>query len=294
MSATVDGAPTANGVPTKLSFLTNNGTVRIARAELSSAGIWKTDNLGALSGTTINVVDDNNITIGDVRLNADGLSTINTNASLTLSANGTGSVNIESVRIIGNTISVTDSTILNIESLQISGSTISTTDSSDITVSQASTFSSNLTVDGTLTVSDSIVQNNPNRDYVSTTLQTQGVARVVEGVQNGTYTQLVTNTPETYTTISYNSTTYKGCRAIFKVHQSTNVYIAEVLLVNDTTAVTIVNAQATAATINFSIIGSITADYDSATGSIRLRPITSSSITSGLNLFWTVSYQLFT
>ena len=294
LSATVDGAPTANGVPTKLSFLTNNGTVRIARAELSSAGIWKTDNLGALSGTTINVVDDNNITIGDVRLNADGLSTINTNASLTLSANGTGSVNIESVRIIGNTISVTDSTILNIESLQISGSTISTTDSSDITVSQASTFSSNLTVDGTLTVSDSIVQNNPNRDYVSTTLQTQGVARVVEGVQNGTYTQLVTNTPETYTTISYNSTTYKGCRAIFKVHQSTNVYIAEVLLVNDTTAVTIVNAQATAATINFSIIGSITADYDSATGSIRLRPITSSSITSGLNLFWTVSYQLFT
>jgi hypothetical protein len=105
---------------------------------------------------------------------------------------------------------------------------------------------------------------------------------------------LVTNTAETYTTISYNSTIYKGCRATFKVHQSTNVYISEVLLVNDTTTVTIVNAQATAAAINFSIIGSITADYDSASGTIRLRPITSTSITSGLNLFWTVSYQLFT
>jgi hypothetical protein len=246
LSATVDGAPTANGVPTKFSFITNNGTSQATRAELSSAGIWKVDSITAYT----------------------------TNSDIAISGNGSGNVNIESVKI--------------------SGSTISTTDSSGITVSQASTFSSNLTVDGTLTIGDSIVQNNPNRDYVSTTLQTQGVARVVSGVQNGTYTQLVTNTPETYTTISYNSTIYKGCRAIFKVNQSTNVYIAEVLLVNDTTTVTIVNAQATAATINFSIIGSITADYDSATGSIRLRPITSSSITSGLNLFWTVSYQLFT
>ena len=293
-SVVVDGVPTLNNIPTKFTFLTNNGSSTAVRAELSSAGIWKTNSLGAFSGTTINVVDNDTITLGDVRLSQNGLSTINTNASLILSANGTGSVDIESVRIQGNTISVTDSTILNIESLQISGSTISTTDSSGITVSQASTFSSNVTVDGTLTVGDSIVQNSANKDYVSTTLQTQGVDRVVSGVQNGTYTQLVTSTPETYTTISYNSTTYKGCRAIFKVHQSTNVYIAEVLLVNDTTAVTIVNAQATAATINFSIIGSITADYDSATGTIRLRPITSSSVTSGLNLFWTVSYQLFT
>jgi hypothetical protein len=274
-SVVVDGVPTLNNIPTKFTFLTNNGSSTAVRAELSSTGIWKTNSIGAFSGTTISVVDNNTITLGDVRLSQDGLSTINTNASLILSANGTGSVNIESLRIIG--------------------STISTTDSSGITVSQASTFSSNLTVDGTLTVGDSIVQNNPNRDYVSTTLQTQGVDRVVSGVQNGTYTQLVTNTPETYTTISYNSTIYKGCRATFKVHQFTNVYIAEVLLVNDTTTVTIVNAQAAAATSGATnLISSITADYDSATGTIRLRPITSSSITSGLNLFWTVSYQLFT
>jgi|LakMenEpi03Aug12_release.lakeMendotaPanAssembly.Ray.scaffolds.fasta_scaffold08017_18 hypothetical protein len=275
ITARVSGAVSLGIVPGELTFDTRSTAgVLSEKAALTSDGIWKINQLGALSGTTINVVDNNTITLGDVRLSQDGLSTINTNATLILSANGTGSVDIESLRIIG--------------------STISTTDSSSITVSQASTFSSNLTVDGTLTVGDSIVQNNANRDYVSTTLQTQGVARVVEGVQNGTYTQLVTNTAETYTTISYNSTIYKGCRATFKVHQSTNVYISEVLLVNDTTTVTIVNAQATAAAINFSIIGSITADYDSASGTIRLRPITSTSITSGLNLFWTVSYQLFT
>ena len=200
---------------------------------------------------------------------------LTTNGNITVQGNGSGAVNIEAVRI--------------------TGSTISTTDSSSITVSQASTFSSNLTVDGTLTVSDSIVQNNPNRDYVSTTLQTQGVARVVEGVQNGTYTQLVTNTPETYTTISYNSTTYRGGRATIKVSWgSTVIFIGEVLLANSPTAVTIVNAQTTAATIGSSPVSSVTADYDSETSSIRLRPITSSSITSGANYNWTVSYQLFT
>jgi hypothetical protein len=182
ITARVSGAVSLGIVPGELTFDTRSTAgVLSEKAALTSDGIWKINQLGALSGTTINVVDNNTITLGDVRLSQDGLSTINTNATLILSANGTGSVDIESLRIIG--------------------STISTTDSSSITVSQASTFSSNLTVDGTLTVGDSIVQNNANRDYVSTTLQTQGVARVVEGVQNGTYTQLVTNTAETYTTI---------------------------------------------------------------------------------------------
>jgi len=275
ISATVDGTPNVNGVPTKFGFTTNNGTATALRAELSATGIWKIDSLGSFSGTTINVVDNNTITLGDVRLSQDGLSTINTNASLIVSANGSGSVDIESVRIQGNTIS--------------------TTDSSGITVSQAATFSSNLTVDGTLTVGDSVVQNSVNRDYISTTLQTQGVNRVVNGVQNGTYVQLASSTSETYTTISYNSTIYKGCRATFKVSQANNVHISEVLLANSSAAVTIVNAQAAAATSGATnLISSITADYDSATGTIRLRPITSTSVTAGFNLLWTVSYQLFT
>ena len=275
ISVTVEGVPTIGNVPAKMSFATNNGSSTAVRAELSAAGIWKTNTIGAFSGTTINVVDNDTITLGDVRLSQNGLSTINTNASLTLSANGSGSVDIESVRIIG--------------------STISTTDSSSITVSQASTFSSNLTVDGTLTVGDSIVQNSVNKDYVSTTLQTQGGARVVQGIHNGTYTQLVSSTLETYTTISYNSTTYRGCRALIKAsYGNTNVYIGEVLLANTTTSVTIVNAQTTAATIGTSPISSVTADYDSATSSIRLRPVTASTLSAASNYNWTVSYQLFT
>jgi hypothetical protein len=271
----VEGAVSSGVVPGAITFRVRQGASINNVARIANTGAFESNLIGALSGTTISVVDNNTITLGDVRLSQDGLSTINTNASLILSANGTGSVDIESVRIIG--------------------STISTTDSSSITVSQATTFSSNLTVDGTLTVGDSVVQNNPNRDYVSTTLQTQGVARVVEGVQNGTYTQVTSSTAETYNTISYNSTTYRGCRALIKAsYGNTNVYIGEVLLANDTTTVTIVNAQDTAATIGTSPISSVTADYDSATASIRLRPVTSASLTAGANYNWTVSYQLFT
>ena len=160
IEASVEGVVSASNVSTKLVFKTRNGSSFATRAEISSTGILKTNNLGAFSGTTINVVDDNNITIGDVRLNADGLSTINTNASLILSANGTGSVNIESVKIVG--------------------STISTTDSSSITVSQASTFSSNVTVDGTLTVSDNIVVGNLVGD-VTGSVFTDNSTRVIDG-----------------------------------------------------------------------------------------------------------------
>jgi hypothetical protein len=247
ISVTVEGAVSTGVMPTKISFATNNGSSIAVRAELGNTGIWKVNSISAYT----------------------------TNSDVAISGNGSGNVNIESVKI--------------------SGSTISTTDSSSIVISQASTFSSNLTVDGTLTIGDSIVQNSVNKDYVSTTLQTQGVDRVVSGVQNGTYIQLVSSTLETYTAISYNSTTYRGCRALIKAsYGSTNVYIGEVLLANTTTTVTIVNAQAAAATIGTSPISSVTADYDSATSSIRLRPVTASTLSAGANYNWTVSYQLFT
>jgi len=271
----IEGAVSSGVVPGYMIFRVRQGASVTSVARIANTGAFESNLIGAFSGTTINVVDNNTITLGDVRLSQDGLRTINTNAILTLSANGSGSVDIESVRI--------------------QGSTISTTDSSNITVSQATTFSSNLTVDGTLTVGDSIVQNSVNKDYVSTTLQTQGGARVVQGVHNGTYTQLVSSTAETYTTITYNSTTYRGCRATIKAsYGNTNVFIGEVLLANTTTAVTIVNAQATAATIGTSPISSVTADYHSATSSIRLRPITAATLSAASNYNWTVSYQLFT
>ena len=141
LSVTVDGAPTGSGAPTKFSFLTSSGAAITTRAELSSAGIWKVNSLGALSGTTINVVDNNTITLGDVRLSQDGLSTINTNASLILSANGTGSVDIESVRIVGSDITASSGT------LTVTGNVVGNLDG-DIT---GSVFTDNSTrvIDGT-------------------------------------------------------------------------------------------------------------------------------------------------
>ena len=109
ISAIVDGTPTAGNIPTKLTLVTNNGTTLAARAELSALGVWKINQLGALTGTTVSMPTGNNITVGDIKLDQNGLSTINTNASLTLSANGTGAVNVESLSIIGNTVDTTDS-----------------------------------------------------------------------------------------------------------------------------------------------------------------------------------------
>ena len=111
ISVTVEGVPTTGNIPAKITFATNNGSSTAVRAELSATGIWKTNTIGAFSGTTINVDDNNTITLGDVRLSQNGLSTINTNASLILSANGTGSVDIESVRIVGSTITTTNGTL---------------------------------------------------------------------------------------------------------------------------------------------------------------------------------------
>ena len=111
LTIAVDGTPSVGNVPTKFQFGTNNGSSNAVRAELSADGIWKIDSLGAFSGTTINVVDNNTITLGDVRLSQDGLSAINTNASLFLFANGTGSVEIENVRIFGSAITVANNSL---------------------------------------------------------------------------------------------------------------------------------------------------------------------------------------
>ena len=52
ISATVEGVPTTGQVPMKLSLLTNNGTNRAVRAELSAAGIWKVNTVQALAANT--------------------------------------------------------------------------------------------------------------------------------------------------------------------------------------------------------------------------------------------------
>jgi hypothetical protein len=141
IEASVEGVVSSSNVSTKLVFKTRNGSSFATRAEISSTGILKTNSIGAFSGTTISVVDNNTITLGDVRLSQDGLSTINTNASLILSANGTGSVDIESVRIVGSAITASSGT------LTLTGNVVGNLDG-DIT---GSVFTDNSTrvIDGT-------------------------------------------------------------------------------------------------------------------------------------------------
>jgi hypothetical protein len=70
ISATVEGTPTLGHVPTKLSFVTDNGTAIGVRAELSAAGVWKTNSIQNYSGTDLTLTATNVKIVGDVQLNA--------------------------------------------------------------------------------------------------------------------------------------------------------------------------------------------------------------------------------
>jgi hypothetical protein len=52
ISATVEGAPILNNVPTKLSLITNNGSSTAVRAELSATGVWKVNTIQSLTANT--------------------------------------------------------------------------------------------------------------------------------------------------------------------------------------------------------------------------------------------------
>jgi hypothetical protein len=79
ISATVEGVPVLNHVPTKISFATNNGSTTAVRAELSSLGVWKTNGITALT----------------------------TNQNLAITANGTGSVGIDGTLFKASTTTMT-------------------------------------------------------------------------------------------------------------------------------------------------------------------------------------------
>jgi hypothetical protein len=111
ITVAIDGAVSSGVVPGAITFRVRQGASINTVARIANSGAFESNLIGAVSGTTINVVDNNTITLGDVRLSQDGLSTINTNASLILSANGTGSVDIESVRIVGSAITASSGTL---------------------------------------------------------------------------------------------------------------------------------------------------------------------------------------
>jgi hypothetical protein len=92
ISATVEGTPTLGRVPTKISFATDNGTNAIVRAELSSAGVWKVNNIAPYSGTTLSLTSGNLVLNGQADLRfADGDSSnyVAFQAPSTVSANVT-------------------------------------------------------------------------------------------------------------------------------------------------------------------------------------------------------------
>jgi hypothetical protein len=70
ITAQVDGSPTSSQIPARLIFQVNNGVSRTTKAELSSSGAWKTDNLQSLT----------------------------TNTDLTITANGTGQIILDGMR----------------------------------------------------------------------------------------------------------------------------------------------------------------------------------------------------
>ena len=111
ITVAIDGAVSSGVVPGAITFRVRQGASISTVARIANSGAFETNLIGAVSGTTINVVDNNTITLGDVRLSQDGLSTINTNASLFLFANGTGSVEIENVRIFGTAITAANNTL---------------------------------------------------------------------------------------------------------------------------------------------------------------------------------------
>ena len=97
ISAIVESSPIPPNIATFLRFETNNGSSIASRAELSSSGVWKINRLSSLTGSTIELNTDNSLIIGDIQLNQNGLSSINSNANLYISANNSGRIYLDSL-----------------------------------------------------------------------------------------------------------------------------------------------------------------------------------------------------
>lgn len=95
ITVAIEGTPTSSRMPSRISFVTDNGTNIARRAELSSAGVWKCDQLASFSSTAVTMPTSNYLQIGDVRLSQSGLSTTNSNSNLFITANSSGRVYID-------------------------------------------------------------------------------------------------------------------------------------------------------------------------------------------------------
>ena len=96
-----------------------------------------------------------------------------------------------------------------------------------------------------------------------------GVEKVLTGMNSGTYTQLVTNTPETYTALTYAHAIYRAAKVTIHVHFSAND--------NTGGAATIQSIQSTFNGSN--TVNAVTADVSGA--DVRLRVQTPNTFASG-------------
>jgi hypothetical protein len=179
ISAVVDGTPVTGNIPTRLSFITNNGTTTAGRAEITAAGVFKSNSIQNFSGTNLNITGTGTVSATNSIISNGAASP---SAGTILTINGTVTGGTLAVGNIINGGTVTFGTAITAVNSATFVSTISTT---TITVSSVSA--------GTITVGMALSGG-------SVTAGTYIVA-FVSGINGGagTYTlnQSATGTPTT-------------------------------------------------------------------------------------------------
>jgi len=110
------------------------------------------------------------------------------------------------------------------------------------------------------------------------------------GMNSGTYTQVTTNTLETYTALTYAHAIYRAAKVTIHVHWSANdSYIGEFLIANGTGAASIQSIQSTFTGSN--PVNAVTADISGA--NVRLRVQTPNTFVSGTIFKYEVHFSNF-
>jgi hypothetical protein len=119
---------------------------------------------------------------------------------------------------------------------------------------------------------------------------TAGVEKVLTGMNSGTYTQVTTNTLETYTALTYAHAIYRAAKVTIHVHYSANdSYIGEFLIANGTGTASIQSIQSTFNGTNS--VNAVTADISGA--DVRLRVQTTNTFSSGTVFKYEVHFTNF-
>ena len=106
--------------PGKILFYVNNGVNFLPRVEINKNGELLTDTIGSLSTNTLTIRTGNNISLGNIIINQNGIYTAS-NTNLNLTASGTGIVSV--VGDLSITGSVTLTEVLNMPVLNTAPST---------------------------------------------------------------------------------------------------------------------------------------------------------------------------